>query len=183
MGSMSALAYCAQAVEGGNTQGRGKIAVRASAGGRLAQFQTQFFRHCLRHLQQPDRVWCALHGRTINAAADFQPALRVKWTQPAKPLLQFRRIGQAGHADVHFYPGLGRHHITARASLYYAGIDGDAALEVHKFYDLQDMAGKLHDGVLPFLKIHTTVRSLATNAQGEVAYALARRLELSLRPL
>src|SRR5205814_4681617 len=87
------------------------------------------------------------------------------------------------HADVHFYPGLGRHHITARASLYYAGIDGDAALEVHKLYDLQNLAGKLHDGVLAFLKIHTSVRSLATNAQGEVAHTLARGLEMSLRPL
>ena len=97
--------------------------------------------------------------------------------------MQLTGISGAGDPQVHLGPGFGGHHIAARTALDHPRIHGDPAAEISKLNHLDKLARKLGDGAASFFKIDSGMRRPSPHPDGNIAHALARGLEMSLRPL
>src|SRR5580704_9352645 len=144
-----ALAHGAHAVERGNADAGGEVAVGA------------------------------FHGQTIDASRDLELAMLVEGLQRAQLAVETNFLFRALDAHVDLYGGFGGDYVGARASLNDTGIYRDSAPQIVELCDRRDLAGKFQDGAMAFAGIKARVRGDAFDFQRVLAHSFAFSLERS----
>ena len=100
VGGVGTFAYGAHAVEGGDAEGRGEVAVGASAGGGLVEVEAELGGEGLGGFEERDGARFALHGWAIDATGDVESAVGVGDFEAAEEAVDVGGIAGFGDADV-----------------------------------------------------------------------------------
>lgn len=146
------------AIEGGNAESRGEVAVRASSGGGLVQIEAEFPGQFSGLLEESDGSCLPLHGRAIDAAGDGEFAGGIDGLEPVEEALDTGGVPGPGDADVDLNVCLGGDDVGAGSSGDDAAVYGEAAGEVGEGGDALDLAGELEDGGVAPFEVDTGVR-------------------------
>jgi hypothetical protein len=170
-----AFADGAEAVERGNAEGRGEIAVGAASGRSFAEGETHFAGEPLPEAEQLNDAGGALERRAIDAAGDFDARTFEDGFERVELAIDQGRIGGAGDANIHAREGAIRNHIRVFSRFDDGGLHGDAAARMIEAHQALDLQGELVDGVDAFLGIDAGVSRAAGNEQLGVADTFALR--------
>src|SRR6185437_15260961 len=164
------------AVERRNAKRSREISIRASANGSLFQSPAQFCGDFDRLLVKRGHASRALHGRTIDATANFHAALLVEGTYRPQLVVNARAIGIAG--DSHINQGLraARNYVQPRSPAYNADIQREPVRGIHEIRDDIDLPRQFENRALAFIEVEPGVRCLAGDADRVPAHTLARGL-------
>src|SRR5580698_4120129 len=176
---MCTFAHAAESIERWDAERGGKVAVRTSSGGRFLQAHAEFLGTSARFLKQSADGRRPLHGGTIQSAFHVQGTAFVDGTQRSKLLVERRGILQFRDANVYVDVRLRRNHVGARTARDYAWVYGNPLLEVGERRDFRDLARQLKHCAGAGLKVDACVRRLSLHADGVIADAFARGLELA----
>src|SRR5208282_2761164 len=165
VGGVGSVAYTAEAVEGGDAQCSGEVAIGASADRSLTKLPSQFARDSFGLLEESGHSGSALHGRTVDASGDLNFAFAVEGAQGAHFLIDTSRIFYARDTDVDARGSVRWNHVGSRSAGDDADIDGEALLQVGESGDFFDLAGEFDNGVRAPLEIEAGVRCLAGDLQ------------------
>ena len=130
VGGVGAFADRAEAVEGGNAECGGEVAVRGAAGGGLVEPEAEFGGETAGLLVERDGPGLALHRGTVDAAGNLQLAVRIGTAQAAEEPVDAGGIAGASDAHIDIGEGVLGDDVGARASRDDAGIDGEAATQI-----------------------------------------------------
>ncbi len=177
---MGALAVGAEAVEGGDAERCGEIAVAAAAGLLdVLQVEAQLLRDGFGVVEQCGDARVLEIGRPVHAAAHPDLDVGIVRLQAEDAGAHFLAGGGVGHAQVDLGLAELRHDVGAGAASDLADIDGDAAGVVGHSLDGDDLVCHLLDGRTPVLVPHARMRRPALAFQDEAADALARGDDLA----
>ena len=84
---------CAHAVERGNAERRGEVAVGSATGRGFVESESQLARESLRLAKKFDGSARAFHRRAVDAASDIDGAPRVRGLERSESALDARAIG------------------------------------------------------------------------------------------
>src|SRR5207248_10310187 len=110
-----------------------------SAGCGFLQLPSEFSSNSFRLLKQLNNFSGALHGRTVQTAADFELALSVKRLERAKLLGHAFLVIGVRNTNVNFRYGFSRDNISASAATNDAHVYGEAALKFCERGDALDL--------------------------------------------
>src|ERR1700722_7126760 len=173
---VGALAHCAHAVERGNADPCGEVAVGASAYGGFVQLPARLAGNFAGLLVERDPPFGAFHGQTIYATGDLQLAMFVEGLQRSQLAVDANFLFRVPDANVDFYRGFGGNYVGARAALNDSWIHREPAPQIVELRDGCDLAGKLQDGAVAFPRIEAGMRGHAFHLQRVLAHSLARGL-------
>lgn len=156
-----AVADTAQAIEGGNSQAGGEVAIGAPADGGFAKLPSQVAGDGGGLGIELGDARGALHGRAVDSAGDFELALAVEGAQGAHFFFDAGSVFQAGDADVNLGGGFGGDYVGARAAADNAYIHSQTSLQIGVSGDFFDLAGEFDDGIHALLEIESGVRRFA----------------------
>ncbi len=103
----------AEAIEGGDAERGGKVAIGAATAERFFQLHTQIGRQFSSQAEQPHSSRRAFHGRAVEAAGDLNGAAGIHRPEGAKFLFEGYRVALPEDADVDFGARLCGHDIGA----------------------------------------------------------------------
>src|SRR5215471_8355495 len=124
---MRPFAYSPKSIEGRNAERGGKVTVRAAARGGLAQLPSHFLCKFACGGEPGGHFRAALHGWTIDAAADLQLTTAIVRLQAAELFFNDRGVSHRLDAYIHFRFGFGCNYVAARAAANDAGIHRQSA--------------------------------------------------------
>ncbi len=179
MAGVRSFAHCPKSVQRGNAQRRGEITVRTAAHGGFTESKSEFRGGLLRLPEKPSDGPAALHGRTIDAAADLQFAGAVQGTKVAEFAVHAPGVLAARDANVYVAFSFRGNDIDPRASPDDARVDGNAAPQIRESRDTQELRCQLENRALTLLEVESRMGGASGHLELVAAYALARRLELA----
>jgi len=173
---MSAVADGAEAVERGDAESGGEIAVGAAAGGAFAQSETHLRGERFGFDEERGAAF-ALERSAIEAAANFEFCTGMAWTKSTEFAFEAAHVGDAERAKVEDRAGSLGDDIHTRSAFDHVGVDGHAAPEIVPLLDVHKLPREFVDGVDAFLGSEARVRGAAVNDEFSFAYAFAGSLE------
>ena len=174
MRCVRAFADCAHAVERGNAERRGEVAIGSAAGGGFLEFEAKFASEEVRFAEEPHGSAAALHGRAIDLACDDKGAARIGGPERGKFARDARGVGEARNAHVNIGLRIGGNHVALGAAGGHAHAYREPALEVGPAADGFNGACQLAESVCAFFKVDAGVGGDAFDLNVPVADALAR---------
>lgn len=174
------MADGAEAVEGGDAERGGEIAVGAAAGRAFTERPSHLSGK--RFGAREERCAAiAFERRAIEAAMNFQAGAAIEGAKRAEASFDAAHVGSVERAEIEESASAFSDDIDARAAFDDVSIDADAAAQVVPGADARELLGELVDGVDAFLRSEAGMRSAAVYDDFRFADAFARGLEQTLR--
>lgn len=170
------MADGAEAVERGDAEGGGEIAVGAAAGGAFAEAQA-YLRGEGFGAREERGAALVFERSTIEAAVNFETRAAMDGAKRAEASFDAAHVRSVESAKVEESPGAFGNDVDARAAFDDVGVDADTAAWIVPFTDARDLLGKLVDGVDAFLRGEAGMRGAAMNDDFGFADAFASSLE------
>ena len=170
---VGAFADCTHAIQGGDAQSGGEVAVGCATGSCFVQLKTEFGGKRVGLAVELDGAAGALHGRAVDGAGDGERAAVVLGFKRGELLLDAGAVGFAGDADIDFGPGFGGDDVGFAAAAGEADTDGEAALEVGPIAHSFDHTGKFADGAGAFGEVDAGVGGDSFDVNAPIAGAFA----------
>ena len=160
MDGVGTVADGAEAVEGGDAEGGGEVAVGAAAGGGFAEGEAEFTGDGFGAREEGDAVFAFERG-AIEAAVDFEFCAAMDGLQGMEALFEGAHVGAAPGAEIE--PGCSAvgDDVGAGAAGDDVGVNGDAAAEVVPLFQAGDLRGEFVDSVDAFFGREAGVGSAA----------------------
>src|SRR5580704_734204 len=174
-----AFAHGAHAVERGNADAGGEVAVGASAYGGFVELPSGLASNGAGFLVERGHAVGAFHRQTIDASRDLELAMLIEGLQRAQLAVETNFLFRALDAQVDLYGGFGGDYVGARASLNDTGIYRDSAPQIVELCDRRDLAGYFQDGAMAFPGIKARMRGDAFDFQRVLAHSFAFSLDRS----
>src|SRR5208283_5695156 len=140
VGGVGAFADGAEAVEGGNAEGGGEIAIGCAASRSFAESKAHLFGERFGASVEFGAV-LAFERRAIEAAAQFQLGAASNGFQSAESLFQGVHIGVTPGAKIEINFSAVGNDVGARAAIDEVGIDGNAVTGIVPFFNASDLRG------------------------------------------
>ncbi len=171
------LADATHAIERGNSDAGGEVAVRTAADCCFVEFPVEFAgdRPCL--LVKRCDSGIALHGQAVDATFDAERAMLVKRFQRAEAAVEAGGLLRSLDANIDFDRSFRRNHIGARTTADDSGIDRQTALQVVKLRHFDDLAREFENRAVSLAGFEACVRGDASDGESVIANALARGLD------
>ncbi len=173
VGSVGTFAYGAHAVEGGDAEGGGEVAVGASAGGGFVEVEADLCGERLSGFEQCDGAGFALHGWAVDATGDLESAVGIGDFEAAEEAVDVGGVAGFGDADVDLGGGLGGDYIGAGSAGDDPDVDGEFSAEVGEAGDGLDEPGEFEDGGVAVVEVDTAVGGDSGDVEGVLADAFA----------
>src|SRR5689334_14341639 len=172
VGGMSAISDSAEAVEGGNAESGGEIAVGSASGSAFTDRQTHLTCETLCAREKSCAVF-ALERGTVEAARDFEFCSSENRFEGVQFFFKAVHIGNAESAQVESCAGGFGDDIEPSAASDDVCVDGDAAAQIVPLRDLRDLEREFVNGVDAFLWREARVGSFAADEEFGFADAFA----------
>jgi hypothetical protein len=158
MKRVGTIANRAKSVQRGNPQRGGEIPVRSAPGAAFSQVLTERMRDFPRLLVQTLDLQGAFQGRPVDSAACLNRRPRVDRTQAAEDSVDLRR--RLGRRDPHVDhgPRLIGDDVGPEPAGYLHDVDRDAANQVLKPVDAEDLMRELVNGTRALLRLDARMR-------------------------
>ena len=176
MGSVRAFSDGAEAVEGGDAEGGGEVAVGGASGGGLVELEAKLGGQTAGLFVECDGARLALHRRTVETAGDGELTVWIGAAQRVEEPVD--ADGVAGMSDAHIDLGEGvfGNDVGARAAGDDAGIYGEAAAQIGEAGDGLQEAREFQNRRVAAGEVDAAVRGDASDFDAVAADALARGL-------
>jgi hypothetical protein len=171
---VGAIADGAEAIECGDAQCGGEIAVGATPDGAFTKRKTHL-RGERFGASEKSCAHSAFEWGAIEAAGDFQASAPVDRAESVQAALQDAHVGNAHRAQIKNGSGVFGDDVGARAAFDDAGIDGYTPAKIVPFFEARELRRNFVDGVNSFLGRETCVRGAAVHCQFGLADSFARR--------
>jgi hypothetical protein len=176
VGGVGAVAYGAEAVEGGDAEGGGEVAVGAAAGCGFAKREAEFAGDGFGAGEKGGAVFVLERG-AIEPAVNFEFCAAMDGLQGVQALFEGAHVGVAPGAEIERGCSAVGDDVGAGAAGDDVGVDGDAAAEVVPLFQASDLRGEFVNGVDAFFGSKAGVGSAAVDDEFRFADTLAGSLE------
>lgn len=174
------MADGAEAVQRGDAEGGGEIAVGAAAGHAFTERPS----HLSGKRFGARKERCAtltFERRAIEAAVNFEAGAAIEGAKCAQASFDAAHVRSVERAEIEESASAFGDDIDARAAFDDVGINADAAAQVVPGADARELLGELVDGVDAFLRSEAGVRRAAVHNDFRFADAFARGFEQAFR--
>lgn len=156
MGGVGALAYGAEAVESGDTEGGREIAIGCAASRGFAECKAHLFGETFGATVELNAVF-AFERRAIEAAAQLKFDATSNCFQRAESFFQSAHIGVTPGAKIKINFGAVGDDVGASAAIDEIRIHGNAVTRVVPFFDPGDLRGEFMNSVNAPVRIQASV--------------------------
>ena len=177
---VGAVAYGAEAVQGGNAERGGEVSVGAAAGGGFTEGEMHFGGEGFGGV-----IECGAHAaferRAGEAAEDLETRAALDGLESVEAAFELTHVGGADGAKIDYRAGAFGDDIGTGAAFDDVDVDGGTAARIGEFYYARDLAGEFVDGVDAFFRREAGVGGAAMHDDFGFADGFARSFEQAAR--
>lgn len=176
VGGVSAVTYCSEAVERGDAESGGEIAVGATACRGFTYLQAHLRGESFCAGEKRGAVF-AFQWRAIEAAGDFEFGAAVNGFKGLKAFFEGVHVGSAPGAKIENGFGVFGDDVGTCAAPHHIGVDGDSTAKIIPLLDARNLRSQFVNGVDPFFGRQAGVRGTTMNHNLRFAHTFARSLD------
>ena len=177
---VGAVTDSAKAIESGDTESSGEVAVGAATSRSFAERKAHLLGERFGAEKKSGAV-LALERRAVKTAADFEFCATTNRLQRTEALLQCAHVRDTPGAKIEIDFGAVGDDVGARAAIDDIGVDGDAVTRIVPFFDASNLRSEFVNSVDAPFRVETGVGGTAVNHEFGFTDALARGLDQSAR--
>jgi hypothetical protein len=180
IGGVGAVAYGAEAVEGGDAEGGGEVAVGAAAGRGFAEREPEIAGNGFGAGVKGGALF-AFERWAIEAAEDFEFRTAMNGLEGVEAFFEGAHIAVAPGAEIERSLGAVGDDVRAGAAGDDVRVDGDAAAEIVPLFEARDLCGEFVHRIEAFFGCEAGVRGATVDDELGFAHALAGSFQQAAR--